>query len=88
MGNCEEIQTHIMAEFGKGIYDTIAIEMANNTNHEPIIISPFAKIIKRDSGIEAFTGELEVCDNDVIVKYPTKDEYYTNLIVIQYLMMK
>lgn len=67
-----------MAEFGKGIYDTIAIEMANNTNHEPIVISPFAKTIKRDSGIEVFTGELAVCDDDVIVKYPTKEEYYTN----------
>lgn len=79
MENYEEIQTHTMAEFGKGIYDTIAIEMANNTSHEPIVISPFAETIKRDSGIEVFTGELAVCDDDdVIVKYPTQEEYYTN----------
>lgn len=79
MENDEEIQTYTMAEFGKGIYDTIAIEMANNTIHQPIVISPFAETIKRDSGIEVFTGELAVCnDGDVIVKYPTEEDYATN----------
>ena len=78
MENYNEIQTHIMAEFGKGMYDTIAIEMANYTNYQPIVISPFAKIIKRDSGIDTYTGELVVYDNDVIVKYSTEEEYYKN----------
>lgn len=78
MVDYDEIQTHTMAEFGKGIYDTIAIEMANNTNHQPIVISPFAETIKGNSGIETFTGELAVCDSEVIVKYPTEEDYYNN----------
>lgn len=79
MENDEEIQTYTMAEFGKGIYDTIAILMANNTNYVPIVISPFAETIERDSGIKAFTGKLVVCnDGDVVVEYPTTEDYATN----------
>lgn len=79
MEHDEEIQTYTMAEFGKGMYDTIAIEMANNTVYQPIVISPFAETIKKDSGIEVFNGELAVCNDDnVIVKYPTKEDYETN----------
>ena len=47
MENYEEIQTYIMAEFGKGIYDTIAIEMANNTIHQPVVISPICRNDKK-----------------------------------------
>lgn len=79
MENYDEIQTHTMAEFGKGAYDTIAIEMATHTNYLPIVISPYAQTIKKDSGIEAFTGELIILNgSDVIVRYPSKEDYSIN----------
>ena len=74
-----EIQRHNMAEFGKGVFDTVAIEMANHTSHLPIVISPYAQTIKKDSGILAFTGELVLLnDGDVIVRYPSKEDYFKN----------
>ena len=79
MKDYEEIETEVMAEFGKGLFDTIAIEMATHTNHQPIIISPYAQTIKRDSGIEVFNGKLALLnDGNVIVKYPSKDDYSIN----------
>lgn len=79
MENYDEIQTHTMAEFGKGAYDTIAIEMTNHTNYQPIVISPYAQTIKKDSGIEVFTGELTLLnDGEVIVRYPSKEDYSIN----------
>lgn len=78
MENYDEIQTYIMAEFGKGIFDTVAIEMAKHTEHQPIVISPYAQTIKKDSGIEAYTGKLTILNGDVIIKYPSGKDYFLN----------
>lgn len=67
---------YVMAEFGKGIFDTITIEIKNKTRYQPIVISPFAETIKRSSGIETFTGELVTYDGNVIVKYPNNEDFY------------
>lgn len=73
-----DADTNIMAEFGKGNYDTVAIKMANNTKYQPIIISPYAETIKNNKEVEIYTGELGVYKGEAIVKYPTKEELITN----------
>ncbi len=73
-----EEQEDIIAEFGKGIYDTIAIEMANSTPYKPVVISPFAETITKESGIKAFKGKLTQYDGHVFVKYPELIDYYKN----------
>ena len=68
-----------IAEFGKGLLDTVALELQNNTLHSPIVISPYAKTISSKYNIETYNGELIIgTSGDVIVKYPNIDDYYTN----------
>lgn len=78
MKNDEEIQNNTIAEFEKGICDTVAIEIANNTVHQPIVISPFAETIKGDNRVKTFDGQLIVRNEDVVIKYKSRLEYYAN----------
>lgn len=66
----------VIAEFGKGIYDTVAIEMSKNTLHNPVVISPFAETIAKESGLEVFNGKLAQYDGNVFVKYQNEIDYY------------
>ena len=79
MDHNDELEIRTMAEFGKGAYDTIAIAMATHTNYQPIVISPYAQTIAKDSGIQTYTGELSLLNNrDVVVKYPSSNDYRMN----------
>lgn len=79
MDNYDERQTHTMAEFGKGVYDTMAIGMAETTLHKPVIISPYADTFKTISGIEIFKGQLvRLSNNDVVVKYENESDFSRN----------
>lgn len=45
MKNHDEIKPSVIAEFGKGKYDTAAISMNLYTPHKTIVISPYAETI-------------------------------------------
>lgn len=74
MKDNDDLPTHLMAEFNKGIFDTIAQEMAIYTEYQPIVISRYATTIPESTGITAYTGELSVMDDDVFVSYARGEE--------------
>ena len=67
--NRDSISTKVIAEFGKGVYDTVTNQMAKYTEHQPIIVSRYARTIPEDSNIVAYSGNLLAIDSDVIVSY-------------------
>lgn len=77
MRNYDDVEMKSVVEIGKGIFDTITLEMVENIEHQPTVISLFAETMK-DCGVQAFTGELTVNNDEVFVKYPREEDYYTN----------
>lgn len=45
------------------------MEMAEQTEYQPIVISPYASSIPDDAGIVKYSGRLLVMDDDVFVSY-------------------
>lgn len=71
MKNHDEIEPSVIAEFGKGKYDTVAISMNLYTPHKAIVVSPYAETITL-RGIEAHKGELSETDGETFIKYDSK----------------
>ena len=67
--NRNDNMNYVLAEFGKGIFDTVTIEMNQTTSYRPIVISPYASTINKHNETSAYDGELLVLDDHVIVKY-------------------
>lgn len=66
-------ESRLMAEFGKGVYDTAAIAMAQE-GHTPIVVSPYANTI-RSSLVQTYDGELaSLLHQGVVIKYSTPRE--------------
>lgn len=74
MKTCNEIEPTIIAEFGKGKYDTAAISMNLYTLHKAIVISPYAETINLRN-IETYKGELSEKSGQTFVKYDDKIDY-------------
>lgn len=74
MKDNDDLPNDLIAEFNKGCFDTIAMEMATYTEHQSIVISKYASTISKDSGIVAYTGNLMVMDEDVFVSYNDKEQ--------------
>ena len=74
MKNCDEIEPFVIAEFGKGKYDTAVISMNYYTPHKSIVISPYAETITL-SGIEIHKGELSEAGGETFVKYDSEIDY-------------
>lgn len=77
MKNCDEIEPSMIAEFGKGKYDTAVISMNFYTSHRAIIISPYAETITL-RGTEIYKGQLSEVDGETFVKYDNKVDYSLN----------
>ena len=71
MKNYDEIEPSVIAEFGKGKYDTAAISMNLYTPHKAIVVSPYAETITL-RGIEVHKGELSETDGETFIKYDSK----------------
>ena len=76
--NRNDNMNYVLAEFGKGIFDTVTIEMSKTTSYHPIVISPYASTINKYNEIFTYDGELLVLDDRVIVKYFDNKAYYLN----------
>lgn len=74
MKNYDEIESSVIAEFGKGKYDTAAISMNSYTSHKAIVISPYAETITLPE-TEIYKGELSEVDGETFVKYYSKIDY-------------
>lgn len=74
MKNYDEIEPSVIAEFGKGKYDTAAISMDLYTPHKAIVISPYAETITL-RGTEIHKGELSEVDGETFVKYGSNIDY-------------
>ena len=77
MRKYDDVAMKSVVEIWKGVFDTITLEMVENTEHQPTVISLFAETMK-DCEVQAFTGELTVEKDEVFVKYPREEDYYTN----------
>lgn len=76
MGIEGDMYSRRIAEFGKGLFDSVIPSLAHLVEVPPIAITPYASTLYRVPGIEVADGRLVNVEDTVYVAYETPEDYF------------